>query len=316
MTAWLLAFWLWQAGADELAEQGRERAAAGRMEEAAALWRKALGVAPNHYASLFNLGFMAWQQKRDAEAVGWFERAARAQPGDFNALYLAGSASSRLGKSAEAIAWWRRALAVQPANAKLRLAMAAEYTRAKRFRDVVEVSEGALDSEAMFLMVIAARRALGEMDQTAGLVNRALERFPNSARVQFEAGYDLHRAGQWQRSTPYFERATALDPAYEEPHYYRGDALFRQDRYGAAVESFLEAIRIRPDYTLARVGLARAYLAMGRATQAAESLEAATRRDPENPQPYALLAQVYFRLGQSDKAQAAKVLAQRLRAVR
>ncbi len=316
MMVWVLAFWLWQAGPDELAEQGRELAAAGRMEEAAAVWRKALATAPNHYASLFNLGFMAWQQKRDAAAVEWFARAARAQPGEFNALYLAGSASSRQGKSTEAIAWWRKALAVQPANGKLRQAMAVEYTRAKRFREVVEVSEGALEGEAMFLMVIAARRALGEVDQTASLVNRALERFPDSARVQFEAGYDLHRAGVWQRSMPYFDRAIALDPAYEEPHYYRGDALFRQDRHGAAVDSFLAAIQIRPDYTLARVGLARAYLATGKAAHAAETLEEATRLDPENPQPYALLAQVYFRLGDLDKAQAAKVLAQRLRAAR
>ena len=313
---WVLAFWLWQAGPDELAEQGRELAAAGRMEEAAALWRKALGTAPNHYPSLFNLGFMAWQQKRDAAAVEWFARAAQAQPGEFNVLYLAGSASARQGKSAAAIGWWRKALAVQPANGKLRQAMAAEYARAKRFRDVVEVSEGALDSEAMYLMVIAARRALGEIDQTASLVKRALERFPDSARVQFEAGYDLHRAGQWQRSMPYFDRAIALEATYEEPHYYRGDALFRQDRHADAVGSFLEAIRMRPDYTLARVGLARAYLATGKAAQAAETLEEATRLDAANPQPYALLAQVYFRLGEVDKAQTANVSAQRLRAAR
>ncbi len=313
---WVLAFWLWQAGADELAEQGRELAAAGRMEEAAAVWRKALATAPNHYPSLFNLGFMAWQQKRDAEAVGWFARAAWAQPGEFNALYLAGSASSRQGKSAEAITWWRKALAVQPANSKLRQAMAVEYTRAKRFRDVVTVSDGALDSEAMFLMVIAARRALGDTVETASLVKRALERYPDSARVQFEAGYDLHRGGQWQQSMPYFDQAIRLDPTYEEPHYYRGDALFRQDRHAAAVSSFLEAIRIRPDYTLARVGLARAYLAMGKAAEAASTLEEATQLDPENPQPYALLAQVYFRLGEVNKAQAAKVSAQRLRTAR
>ena len=313
---WVMAFWLWQAGADELAEQGRELAAAGRTEEAAKLWRKALVTVPSHFPSLFNLGFLAWQQNRDGAAAEWLERAARAQPGDFNALYLAGSAWSRQGKSTEAIVWWRKALTVQPGNSKLRKTMAAEFSRAKLFREVVEVSEGSLDSEAMLLMVIAARRALGEAHQAALLVNRALDRFPDSARVQFEAGYDLHRAGLWQRSIPYFDRAIALDPAYEEPHYYRGDALLRQDGFEEAARSFGEAIRIRPAYTLARVGLARAYLATGKAALAGETLEEAARLDPKNPQPAALLAQVYFRLGELAKAQAAKLLAQRLRAVR
>jgi len=52
----LMAFAL-QANPDALSASATQLAQQGKLEEAAALWQRAIAAQPGHFPSLFNLGF-------------------------------------------------------------------------------------------------------------------------------------------------------------------------------------------------------------------------------------------------------------------
>ena len=316
----VLAMALLQVDPDALADRARELAAGGKLEQAEALWRQAAAIAPTHFASLFNLGYFSVQRQQDAEAIIWLRRAAQVNAKDFNTQYLLGACHSRLGHNDDALRAWRAALALQPANRKLMQVMSVEYSKGRYFEEAARVAELALrvapEDEGLYYLARQARQDAAQMEEAFALAKRALARFPFSARANFEVGFHLHKLGRLDEAIPYFDKAIAADPSYEEPYYFRGDVLLRREQAGLAAAAFRSALERRKDYTVARLALARALIAQEKLDAAVVELEEATRQDPENSQPYLLLSQTYFRLGKADAAKAAKETSQRLRAAK
>lgn len=319
MTELVLALLMLQ-GPDALSAQALELASTGRVAEAVGLWRRAVEQAPGHFPSLFNLGFTAVRAGQDQEAAGWLRRAAVANPKDFNSAYLLGTVLARQNDTEGALRAWRGALALQPGNLKLMQVMSVEYSKGRYFAEAARVAEAALqlapEEMALYFVAMKARQDAGQMEEAFALAKRTLGRWPGSARANFEVGFHLHKLGRWDEAMPYFEKAIAADGAYEEPHYFRGDVLLRRDDFVGAEGSFRKALEKRADYTVARLGLARALMAQGKLDGAVGELQEATRRDEGNAQPYLLLSQALFRMGRTEEARVAKETSQRLRAAR
>src|SRR3569832_1871694 len=55
--------------------------------------------------------------------------------------------------------------------------------------------------------------------------------------------------GEFARALPLYEQAIALDPTHAEAHYKRGNALRLLGRADAAIASYDEAIKHKPDNT-------------------------------------------------------------------
>lgn len=284
------------------------------------MWRRAVEMAPGHFGSLFNLGYLSVQKGRDEQAAGWLARAAKANSRDFNSRYLLGTVYLRQGKAEDALRAWRGALALQPGNRKLMQVMSVEYDKGRYFEEAARVAEAALrvapEEESLYFLAMQARADAGEQEMAATWARRALAKFPRSARANFEVGYQLHKMGRWDEAMPYFEKAVAADGRYEEPHYLLGDVSLRREDGARAEREFRRAVELRGSYTLARLGLARALMAQGNLESALAELEIAAQVDPESPQPHLLRSQVLFRLGREDAARAARETSQRLRAAR
>ena len=318
MKSLVLALALTQLSPDALSDQARELASSGKVVEAEGLWRQAVEMAPTHFASLFNLGYLSVQLGQEAEAAEWLRRAAKVNPKDFNTHYLLGSVFVRQDKTEDALRAWREALALQPGNAKLMQVMCVEYGKGRYFEEAARLAELALraapEDQSLYFLAMQARQDAGQHAEAFQLALRALEKFPASARANFEVGFHLHKLGRWDEAMPYFEKAVAADPNYEEPYYFRGDVLLRRDHSAQAESEFRKAIERRANYTAARLGLARALMAQGMLEGAVAELKEAARLDPGNPQPPLLLSQAYFRLGKPEEAKTAKETSQRLRA--
>lgn len=305
---------------DSLSTRAIGLASAGNLTEAETLWRRAVDAEPTHFASLFNLGFMALRQGQDALAIPWLQRASSANPNDFNSFYLLGTALSHQNETDNALRSWRLALALQPTNRKLIQVMSVEYSKGRYFEEAAHAAESALrlapEDSALYFLAIKARQDSGQNEEAFALAKRAIAKFPQSARANFEVGFHLHKLGRWDEAKAYFEKAIALDSAYEEPYYFRGDVLLRQEQAERAEAAFRVALDKRAGYTLARLGLARALVAQAKLEAAILELREAARRDPTNPQPFLLLSQTLFRMGNLEDSKAAKETSQRLRTAR
>ncbi|PYV08656.1 MAG: hypothetical protein DMG07_25190, partial [Acidobacteria bacterium] len=137
---------------------------------------------------------------------------------------------------------------------------------------------------------IKAAQDAGDEGAALQAARRAVKRFPESARANFELAFHLYKLGRVEECLPYLRKAMEADPRYEEPFFFHGDLLVRQGNNDEAVRYLEKALEIRPDYTAARVSLARAHLSAGRPRDAVAALDEAARLDPSNPQPHLLLS--------------------------
>jgi hypothetical protein len=86
----------------------------GRLTEAEALYRAALGLSPGHAAVTHNLGVVAAAQGRHRDAIGCFDAAIAADPGYGAAHYNRALALIALGQTDDAIAGFARACQLDP----------------------------------------------------------------------------------------------------------------------------------------------------------------------------------------------------------
>jgi len=194
---------------------------------------------------------------------------------------LLGTVLGRLNETDAALRAWRGAFALQPGNRKLMQVMSVEYSKGRYFAEAARMAEAALqlapEELALYLVAIKARQDAGQHEEAFALARRALAKFPASARANFEVGFHLHKLGRWDEAMPYFEKAIGAEAGYEEPHYFRGDVLLRREDFDGAAGAFRTALEKRADYTVARLGLARAWMAQGKLAGAVAGVPEATR---------------------------------------
>jgi tetratricopeptide (TPR) repeat protein len=288
-----------------------------RFDEAEALWRQAIARSPDYFPALFNLGYMFYSAGRFDPAATWLAKAARVSPQDFNSRYLLGAALAKLEKREEALREWRAALALQPGNLRLMQVMVAEYEKGRYFRDAAALSRRALelkrDDPNLYFFAIKAHQDAGDYAAALEIAERAVRKFPASARANFEYGFHLQKAGRIDESLAALKKAMAADSTYEEPFFFYGDLLVRQGHDEEAIPYLRKAIENRNDYVPARVTLSRALMNLKKWTEAIAELEETIRVDPRHPQPHLLLSQIYFRQGDEARAKTEKDLSLRLR---
>jgi len=301
---------------DALSEKATELAKQQRYDEAAALWQRALKLQPDYFPALFNLGYMEVTRSRFQAAAPFLARAARVKPDDFNTRYLLGSVLANLGRSEDGLRQWRAALKIQPRNVRLMQVMAVEYSKGRYFAESAALARRALelnpdDPNAYFIAIKACQDAQDGAAMEIG--RRAAEKFPDSARANFEYAFHLQKIGRATEAIPHLKKAMAADPSYEEPFFFYGDLLLREERYQEASPYFRQALKNRPDYVVAAVALAKALMSLERYQEALKELEQALASQPKHPHPHLLLSQIYFRMGDEQRAREEKELSLRLR---
>jgi len=86
----------------------------GKLDAAAASYKKLLQALPNNPALLTNLGTIACQKRRDEDAVLLTERSLKIAPDQPSALNTRGNALKNLNRLAEALVCFDRAIALKP----------------------------------------------------------------------------------------------------------------------------------------------------------------------------------------------------------
>lgn len=299
-----------------LNEAAKKLAVEQRYEQAEKLWKQAIEASPDFYPALFNLGFMYFSRSQHEQAEPYLARVVRLRPDDFNARYLLGTVRVNLGQREAGLMEWRAALEIQPRNFKLMQIMSVEYGKGRYFKEAAELARRALElkSDDPNVYFVAIKACQDARDPAAmEIARRAAEKFPDSARANFEYGFHLQRIGRAEEAVPYLKKAMAADPSYEEPFFFFGESLLEEDRYEEAIGYLRTAVRDRPDYVVASVALAKALMELGRYQDAAKELERTISLSPKHPLPHLLMSQIYFRMGDEQRARTEKEVSLRLR---
>jgi len=152
-----------------------------------------------------------------------------------------------------------------------------------------------------------------------GMIEPLLARVSNAIRVKpdfvrqggsasgmteahFNRGFAYNNSGDYQKAIESFKEAIRLKPDDVYVHFNLGLAYNNSGDYQKAIESFKEAIRLKPDDVYAHYNLGLAYSNSGDYQKAIESFKEAIRLKPDDVYAHYNLGLAYSNSGDYQKA--------------
>jgi tetratricopeptide (TPR) repeat protein len=265
----------------QLARDADEARTAGRLDEAAGLYRRALALKPGWAEGLWALGTVAYEGDRWAECRDSFQRLAVARPKMAAAWALRGLCEFQLGGFTSARAHLEKGLSLGMAPME-ELSRVALYHQA-----LLRVRDGQFDlAIAPLSTILQFQPASPELGLACGLVLLRRPLLPAAVPPaeldlvrQAGQAYCAHLARHPEQAVPRFEALIRKHPRERYLHYGRGLALAQQGSVDALAE-FQREIELFPDDVLARVELGFGLLARGSEAEAVGPAEEAVRLAP------------------------------------
>jgi serine/threonine-protein kinase len=122
---------------------------------------------------------------------------------------------------------------------------------------------------------------------------------PDYAVAHNALGNALQKLGDNAAAKPAYQRALAIAPSYDAPRFNLGLVQIR-DQDPAAVATFSELLRRRPDYRNAHLARAQAYAMQGNQDRALADLEQAVAQQPGSADAWAALGELRERMKRGD----------------
>lgn len=261
--------------------QGLALKQAGRFEEAAQAFRKAILLDPRRpeaYAKLREV----YGRKKIEELIQELEKAKARDKGDFISRNLLGVLYAKKRLWQKAIALLQEALRIQPQDVDALTNLGWILTELKRYEEARQKFQ-----EALRLSPDSARAHAGlggiyaeaNRDWKAAIAEylKALHVEPENATYLSDLAWAYYQAGQVDRAIEVFRKAIALKPDHVMAHANLGWAYLKKGEAEAAAAHFQEALNLDPNSSFARFGFAKALEALGREADATAQYQKAWR---------------------------------------
>jgi tetratricopeptide (TPR) repeat protein len=267
---------------------------AGRLDPAEALYRKALGKAPQHAEALHLLGILNYQRGKIEAAIELIERAL---PGlhDLPEAHLnLGNALREAGRLPDAADSYRRALALDPDYGMAHSNLARALNDQGLFEAGLESARSAVGLIPDFLGAqvnyAAALLGLGRFAEAEPPLRRALELQPDNAKLHSDLGGVLTELDRFAEAVACHQRAITLHPNAAMIHYALGWTQFRAHNLEQSETSLRQALSIHPEFATAWQFLGNVMAMRGRFDEASACYRRALEIDPDLPEAHQDLA--------------------------
>jgi tetratricopeptide (TPR) repeat protein len=275
---------------------GSALADVGKPDEAVAHYLEALRIMPEYVEARVNLGVALSAQGNTDEAIRHFslalEQDSRLAPAHNN-LGLALAARGRLD---DAIAHYTAAVGLDPSDPEPRNNLGVALAGQSRFDEAIARYREALGLDPHY---VAARinlgHALASQRRSAEAVaeySGALRLEPGNPLAHNGLGAALADQGRVDEARRHYAEAVRLAPGFADPHSNLGRILAAEGRIDEALREFLEALRLKPDDAGFHYDVAAMLARKGRLDEAVRHLEATIRLDPGHQAARLVLKQI------------------------
>jgi tetratricopeptide (TPR) repeat protein len=297
-----------------------------RADEAAAVFRGLTALEPQDRRVLHSLAVALMDAGQFREAIAALEPLAKATPSDPVALELTSSAYESLGETPQAVALLRQAILADPRNEDLYLDFANLSFVHQSFQVGIDVITSGLkmlpDSAPLYLARGILYVQLSDYSNADADFDKAEQLRPRnglSSAARGLAQIQQNNLGQALVTVRSQLKTSPNDPFL---HYVLAELLARQGaqpgspEFQAAIESARAAVRLKPDFSLARDVLSRLYLEAGQPDRAIEQCRLALRDNPEDEMALYRLIRALQSSGRPEVAAEVKVLLKRFATLR
>ncbi|MEO8342859.1 MAG: tetratricopeptide repeat protein, partial [Gallionella sp.] len=190
----------------------------GRLDGAAASYRRAIALKPDYDEAHGNLGNVLKDLGQLDEAIASYRRALQIQPGAADTYINLGIALKGLGKLEDAAASYRKAAEIKP------------------------------DFFLAYYNLGNTQKDLGRLEDAVASYRRAIALQPDFAEAHSNLGGVLKDIGQFDTAWISYRRALELKPGIAEAHNNLGNILKDFGEIDAALTSYRRALEIKPDF--------------------------------------------------------------------
>jgi tetratricopeptide (TPR) repeat protein len=226
--------------------------AQGNLEEAIAVFNKALLIKPDYVDAHNNIGAALAGQGKADEAIAAFNRALLIKPNYAEAHYNIGTTLAGQGKLEKAILAYNKALLIKPDYAEAHNNIGSALADQGKSEEAIAAYNKALlikpDYAEAHNNMGNALIDQGKLERAIAAYNKALLFNPDYAEVHSNIGSALANWGEPEEAIAAFNKALLIKPDYAEVHYNKGVAFKAQGKPEEAVAAYKEALLIKPDY--------------------------------------------------------------------
>ncbi|MEO8753489.1 MAG: tetratricopeptide repeat protein, partial [Casimicrobiaceae bacterium] len=282
---------LFPTKADRLADESRADKKLGdehmkheRLDEAAQLYRRALGKDPLNADACVTLGYVLAEQRQYREAEKYLGQALALDGGLADAHFILGTIAKNENDRAGCIRHFTRAVETKPdfefAYHEL-LAALVEDGQTQVAKNVLGRAIAAQPASAAFHNYLGGLLANeGANGDAIACYRKALSITPGAVAVHYNLAEALRKNGQLEEATPTFRKALWFDPDFVDAHVGLGAVMQSQEKWVEAVACYQRAVELKPGFAAAHVSLGTALEGQGRTDEAIASYKSAIALDP------------------------------------
>jgi tetratricopeptide (TPR) repeat protein len=267
----------------QLAQRGATARDQGRLDEAQALYRRAVALKPDWAEGWWNLGTLQYDRNAFAPARDAFSHLVKLDPGNAPGWALRGLCEFELKEYRPSLDDMQRAL-------RLGLDKAPEISKVTRYHAALLLTRSAQFQKALQLFSQVAAMGAEDRDTVlgTGLAGLRLPLFPSETpatreELVYEVGHAI-REGALRRENEArqeFEALIAANPRQPELHNLLGQLLLISNP-DAALEQWKQELEISPKHTPAMLQIAFEYLKRGEALTGIPYTRQAVALEPDS----------------------------------
>lgn len=261
-------------------------------QEAARVFQQLTLLQPGDRRARYSLAVSLMESTRFQEAIAALDPLTRATPADPIALELASSAHESLGATPQAVAQLRQAVLLDPKNSNLYLDFAALSFAHQSFQVGVDMIAAGLtqlpDSAELYLARGVLYVQLAQYTRADADFDKAEQLNPERALGSVARGLSQIQQNNLDDALATIRSQLKTNPHDAFLYYVLAELLGRRGaqagsvEFQQAVDAAREAVRLKPDFVLARDVLSRLYLQAGKREEAIEQCRLALRDSPDD----------------------------------
>jgi tetratricopeptide (TPR) repeat protein len=226
---------------------------AGRLSEAAALYRQAIATDQRNFQARYLLAALYYQQQHVPEALAQVDAALAINPNAAEAVMLSGTLLRAAGRHEEAVARLGKAVALNPRYAEAWHNLGTALLDLGRAKDAAPAFEKVLTLEPRNASAHYNRGlALQTMERPVEALDsyrQALAIRPDLTAAHYNIGTLLINAREnLDEALAHFDTVLAREPRNQKAWTGRAKTLSGMKRFGEALESADQALAIAPDH--------------------------------------------------------------------
>jgi len=219
----------------------------GDLDRAENIFSQALSQGIKHPLIFHNLGVIAQQRGKHAQAVGRFRQALLLQPNYGPTRLLLGSSLLSLGKNREAVQELQRATNLMPQQPEA------------------------------YLQLEKAYEAMGNWSGAATELQKLMQLEPQEPEYSYQLGRALTRLSGWS-----YQQIAKIHPDAARLHQALGQEYLIQQKYDFALSAYQQAVRSDPKLPEIHLAMALTYLELKKFDEALAEIDTELKLVPES----------------------------------